>query len=853
MRRYVICLLYLFLVPAWSERKPDVASSSKGLISNTCGNNPGAKNPYSNKRFSLGQLNATTTSGITYVATIDIYAWGDYNCSLFVSGNPTSGEDPSTEDTILAVTVATPAGAAPAGSYNLVSFRLNNYLPVSQALSFISCQNTSAGVTPCDNQSEDDYSPVPEPAPITGADSSGSLWTFGNIFQVSGVTTGSTPTAPAVQLLTTPPELAAAVLVPGCAPNPSQTPPQTCIGSNAVNYSNGLSPQTSYTVAIEDISSGQILVLGTPPTAQATSGKGHDVFSAASYNPVPITTGIFTNQIYDLSANYPQLDGTGAPTFNGFAQSAFPPPCVTNAGTCTADDTFANASYHAMWFDFVPTTNNPVSIDTAYSHYDTILSVFTGAANGLQAVANGINDDNPNGTIAQGPRSSAVTFMGVAGVTYHILVSEYPPADPSPDPGFDLYEAPLSTDPILYFTLTTPQLTSSPSALAGFGSVTQGVSSTPQTITLAAAYSASSSGISNIMPSMTVGSGDFEIASDSTCLSSLADQETCTLNIVFTPSATGVRNGTLTVSSSAENSPLTFSLSGIGLQATPILSLSTTPLSFGSQLVNTSSSTDSVVLTNSGSAPLTVSGVSAMGDFSETNNCSSIAAGGRCSIAVTFKPTQTGSRAGVLSISDNLAGSPQQIQLSGTGTDFALQAASGAQLSATVAPGAIATYNLAAMPISGFTGVIALNCSGAPAGSTCAPSTSSVNLDGSPVSITLSVTTPATSTLSYPKSPWVIELRRLGAVVIPLGAFTFLAGNRRRKLFLSLLCLGLLLLFSSFVGCGGGGNPASGGGGSGSESSSGGTSAPPPATSTLTLSGVSGTQTRSVALTLTVQ
>ena len=76
-----------------------------------------------------------------------------------------------------------------------------------------------------------------------------------------------------------------------------------------------------------------------------------------------------------------------------------------------------------------------------------------------------MNDDNPSATIAQGPRSSAVTFMGVAGVTYHILVSEYPPLHPSPDPGFDLYEAPLSKDPILYFTLTTPQLTSSPSAL----------------------------------------------------------------------------------------------------------------------------------------------------------------------------------------------------------------------------------------------------------------------------------------------------------------------------------------------------------------------------------------------------
>ena len=115
------------------------------------------------------------------------------------------------------------------------------------------------------------------------------------------------------------------------------------------------------------------------------------------------------------------------------------------------------------------------------------------------------------------------------------------------------------------------------------------------------------------MPSMTVGSADFAIASDSTCLSSLADQATCTLNIVFTPSATGVRNGTLTVNSSAENSPLTFSLTGTGLQATPVLSLSTTPLSFGSQLLNTSSGTNSVVLTNSGSAPLTIFGVALPG------------------------------------------------------------------------------------------------------------------------------------------------------------------------------------------------------------------------------------------------
>jgi len=108
-------------------------------------------------------------------------------------------------------------------------------------------------------------------------------------------------------------------------------------------------------------------------------------------------------------------------------------------------------------------------------------------------------------------------------------------------------------------------------------------------VTLAAVYSAASSGISSISPSITAGSGDFQIASNSSCLSSLADQATCTLNIVFTPSAVGARSGTLTVSSSAANSPLTLSLSGTGIKAVPILGLGTTSLAFGNQLLGTAS------------------------------------------------------------------------------------------------------------------------------------------------------------------------------------------------------------------------------------------------------------------------
>jgi len=857
MRCLVVCLLSFLLVPAyprsWSERTPDLASTSKGLTTSTCGSNPGPKNPYSNLRFSLPRLSGTTSSGVSYVSTVDIYAWGDYNCALYVSGSPASGADPSTEDTILGVTISNSAGPAPAGSYRFVSFRLNNYLPPSPGLGFVSCQNNSAGVAPCDNQAEDDYSPVPEPAPIAGADGNSSLWSFGNVFQLSGVTTGSTPNGPPMQLTTTPPEIAVALLVPGCAPYAAAPPPMNCIGSNSTQYSNGLSPQTTYTVTIEDTSSGQILVLGTPSLVQAAPGQGHDVFSAASYNPITITTSIFANQLFDLSGNYPQLDGSGALAFNGFAESAFPPPCTTNSGICTADDTFANVPFHAMWFDFVPTSNNPVSINTAHSHFDTILSVFTGGAASLQAVANGINDDNPNATVAQGPRSSAVVFQGTKGVAYHILITEYPPVesvDGTGDPGFDIYEAPLSSDPILNFTLTTPQLTASPAVLSDFGSVTQGMTSGPQVITLAAAYSVASSGISSISPIITAGSGDFQIASNSSCLSSLADQATCTLNMVFIPSAVGARSGTLTISSSAANSPLTLSLSGTGLKATPILSLATSPLAFGNQLLGTASNTNSVVLTNSGTGPLTVTAVSATGDFSETTNCSSIAIGAQCSVAVGFTPKQTGARSGQLSITDNVGGSPQVIALSGTGTDFALQAAAGSQLSATMASGATATYNLAVTPLSGFTGTVALSCTGAPAGGSCTSSATSVNVDGSAAPVTVSVTTAAAATLSYPHSPRQHWAGVFATLVLPLGGFTLIAGRRRWKFSSGLLCLVLLVHLSGLVGCGKNGvaNDAST-----SDAVGVGTTQLAPVTTVLTLSGVSGTQTRTVGLTLTVQ
>jgi hypothetical protein len=104
----------------------------------------------------------------------------------------------------------------------------------------------------------------------------------------------------------------------------------------------------------------------------------------------------------------------------------------------------------------------------------------------------------------------------------------------------------------------------------------------------------------------------------------------------------------------------------------PAVSLSPTSLTFGSQIVGTTSAAQSVTLTNTGTATLNITGIGLAGtnsgDFSETSTCgSSVAAGANCSIGVTFAPTATGSRSASVFISDNASGSPQTISLSGTG------------------------------------------------------------------------------------------------------------------------------------------------------------------------------------------
>jgi hypothetical protein len=98
--------------------------------------------------------------------------------------------------------------------------------------------------------------------------------------------------------------------------------------------------------------------------------------------------------------------------------------------------------------------------------------------------------------------------------------------------------------------------------------------------------------------------------------------------------------------------------------------LSTVPssLTFATQAVNTTSGSQSVTVSNTGTATAAISGVSVSGDFTQTNTCgSSLAAGASCSVSVAFRPTASGTRTGSVTITSNATNSPTTVALTGTG------------------------------------------------------------------------------------------------------------------------------------------------------------------------------------------
>jgi hypothetical protein len=111
---------------------------------------------------------------------------------------------------------------------------------------------------------------------------------------------------------------------------------------------------------------------------------------------------------------------------------------------------------------------------------------------------------------------------------------------------------------------TPGALTATPASLT-FGDVTSGSTSSSQAVTVT---NTGASAASSVAVSVT---GDFTQTNN--CGSSIAANGSCTVNVTFAPTSGGALTGTLSVASSAPESPLTVALSGTGVTSTTNLAL----------------------------------------------------------------------------------------------------------------------------------------------------------------------------------------------------------------------------------------------------------------------------------------
>ena len=172
---------------------------------------------------------------------------------------------------------------------------------------------------------------------------------------------------------------------------------------------------------------------------------------------------------------------------------------------------------------------------------------------------------------------------------------------------------------------------------------------------------------------------------DITCGTSLAAGASCAVGVVFSPKAIGTFHAQIALTDNSggiANSTQVIALVGTGTTPAPVAGIAPHALSFGGIQLGTTSGTQQVTLLNTGSIALNIINMSIGGadaaDFTVANSGAGQCTGGgnvavqaSCSVSVRFGPSPTdavGAKSATLAFTDNAAGSPQVVTLSGTAT-----------------------------------------------------------------------------------------------------------------------------------------------------------------------------------------
>ncbi len=190
----------------------------------------------------------------------------------------------------------------------------------------------------------------------------------------------------------------------------------------------------------------------------------------------------------------------------------------------------------------------------------------------------------------------------------------------------------------------------------------------------------------------------------------LSAQSSCALQVTFAPSAMGARSGSLSFVTSASTYPLLVTLAGLGTG--PTLEATPSSVDFGTIGLGATAS-QTLTITNNGTAPAAALQSMISGDFKVISPCSqpTLQVGAQCAVTLTFSPTSLGAATGAFSLQST--SSALVVPLMGTGSSnggFTLTVDGGSSSSVSIVQGDFATYTLRLDPQGGYTGSVALSC-----------------------------------------------------------------------------------------------------------------------------------------------
>jgi hypothetical protein len=150
--------------------------------------------------------------------------------------------------------------------------------------------------------------------------------------------------------------------------------------------------------------------------------------------------------------------------------------------------------------------------------------------------------------------------------------------------------------------------------------------------------------------------------------------QSCTINVTFTPTAAAplTKSAILHVNVAAPATSQTVTLTGT--INVPVITPTPASLAFGTH-ARTTTTTLPVTLQNTGTAPLTINGITLTGtnpgQFSQTNTCgpfpATIPVGGSCTASVSFRPTTVGAKSANLRVAAAAPATTVLVPLTGTG------------------------------------------------------------------------------------------------------------------------------------------------------------------------------------------